>query len=202
MEEILLYSVDFNLESSTIYGLSAYNGAGKTTLLRTLAGLRNEPEGRASLMVEGKMVAMGHEKKSIFYFETSDWFDTCLSGRDYLNFISAMWNKDIKKNEMDTIIDFWELTAFVDKPIKKYSLGMKQKLLLSLYAVSNTDLWLMDEPTIGLDKTSCEKFNQFLYEAKQKGKSVFFASHHDDSLYATCDYIYEIIDKNLKLKEI
>lgn len=100
------------------------------------------------------------------------------------------------------MIDFWELTSFVDKAIKKYSLGMKQKLLLSLYAVSNTDFWLMDEPTIGLDKKSCNKFKQFLYEAKQKGTSVFFASHHDDSLHETCDYIYEIIDKNLKLKEI
>lgn len=97
MEEILLYNVDFKLKSGTIYGLSAYNGAGKTTLLRTLAGLRNEAEGIISLSIDGNLVATGHEKRRIFYFETSNWFDLCLTGRDYLNFIHAMWNKTIKK---------------------------------------------------------------------------------------------------------
>lgn len=201
MEAILLNNVNFKLESGTIYGLSAYNGAGKTTLLRTLAGLRDEIEGTVSFMCVGNTMTVGREKRRIFYFETSDWFDTCLSGRDYLNFISAMWNQEIKKNEIDAAIDFWELTTFVDKAIKKYSLGMKQKLLLSLYEVSNANLWLMDEPTIGLDKKNCDRFIQFLYAAKQKGKAVFFSSHQQDSLYAVCDYLYEIHDKQLILIE-
>lgn len=200
-EEVLLYSVDLQLELGTIYGLSGYNGSGKTTLLRTLAGIRYEKQGRAELEVAGKILMLGDEKRQLFYFETSDWFEGHLSGKDYLNLISGCWNQGSAQAEIAQVIEFWGIKAFIHKPIKKYSLGMKQKLLLALYKVSNADYWLMDEPTIGLDAASCETFAKFLRQAKEQGKTILFSSHQNDSMYEICDYTYQIKEKNLVLVE-
>ena len=200
-EETLLCSTDCVLKDGKIYGLSAINGAGKTTFLRTVAGIRYEKEGKSEILIEGNVLNVGNEKKHVFYFETSEWFDTNLSGKDYLAFISSMWHKKPIKADIDSVISYWDLSDFIHKPIRKYSLGMKQKVLLALYAVSNADCWLMDEPTIGLDAKSCEKFQDYLRLARARGKTILFSSHQNDSLYNLCDDIYEITNKSLVLVE-
>src|SRR5690606_41056363 len=96
-------------------------------------------------------------------------------------------------------ISFWEMDSYIKTPIKKYSLGMKQKVLLAMYRVSGATYWLLDEPTIGLDTNSLQKFETYLLEAKEDGACILFSSHQNDSLYAVCDYMYEMKDGSLIL---
>ncbi len=196
--ETLLYESNMKVEKGTVYGLSARNGSGKTTLLRTISGLRSESIGSISIEDDNKMFSLSAKKNSLFYFETVEWFDSNLSGWDYLKFVQSTWKNHNQKTIKEMIL-FWDMKNYIKLPIKKYSLGMKQKVLLSMYGVSGADYWLLDEPTIGLDTNSVEKFKSFILESKESGKSILFSSHQNDSLYAVCDYIYEIENQSLHL---
>ncbi len=199
-KETLLYGAIMQLKKGTIYGLSARNGSGKTTLLRTISGLRSEPLGSISIHENDHILSALEVKKQLFYFETVEWFDPNLSGWDYLRFTQASWNQSARP--IDEIVSFWEMKSYIKTPIKKYSLGMKQKVLLAMYDVSGASYWLLDEPTIGLDTNSLKKFQTYLLEAKQDGACILFSSHQNDSLYAVCDYIYEMEDGSLILSTI
>lgn len=195
--EMLLYGADMQLKKGAIYGLSARNGSGKTTLLRTISGLRSEPLGSISIRENDHVLSALEVKKQLFYFETVEWFDPNLSGWDYLQFTHTMWKQP--NLSIDVIVSFWEMDSYIKTPIKKYSLGMKQKLLLALYRVSGASYWLLDEPTIGLDTNSLKKFEAYLLAAKKDGASILFSSHQNDSLYAVCDYMYVMQDGSLIL---
>jgi ABC-2 type transport system ATP-binding protein len=195
--ETLLYGANMSLEKGTVYGLSARNGSGKTTLLRTISGLRSESKGSISIQDKNQTLSLVEVKKQLFYYETIEWFDPNISGWDYLTFIQSSWKNDT--TSIDEIISFWEMDHYIKMPIKKYSLGMKQKVLLAMYSVSGAKYWLFDEPTIGLDTNSMKKFETYILEAKRKGTCILFSSHHNDSLFSVCDYIYEIEDRTLKL---
>lgn len=199
-KETLLYGATMNLKQGKIYGLSARNGSGKTTLLRTISGLRSETQGSISIQENGRVLSALEVKKHLFYFETVEWFDPNLSGWDYLQFTKVAWEQS--DMPIDSIISFWEMDKYIKTPIKKYSLGMKQKLLLAMYGVSGATYWLLDEPTIGLDTNSMKKFEAYLLDAKKEGSCVLFSSHQNDSLYAVCDYIYEMENSSLILSSM
>ncbi|GAB1763573.1 ATP-binding cassette domain-containing protein [Priestia megaterium] len=196
--EVLLYEANMTLEKGTVYGLSARNGSGKTTLLRTISGLRKESQGSILIREGNKALSLLKNKKRLFYYETVEWLDPNLSGLDYLNFIQATWSNNPRK-PIGEIVRFWDMVDYIKVPIKKYSLGMKQKVLLAMYEISTADYWLLDEPTIGLDTKSLERFKEFIVEAKKNGTCILFSSHHNDSVYSVCDYIYELENKSLYL---
>lgn len=197
-KEILLYGANMKLEKRFVYGLSARNGSGKTTLLRTISGLRKESIGSIMIIENDKPLDLINSKKEIFYYETSEWFDLNLTGLDYLEFIESSWKTESHMSLSD-VIHFWEMESYIKRPIRKYSLGMKQKVLLSMYAVSGASYLLMDEPTVGLDTNSLIRFEKLIETMKYNDACILFSSHHNDSMYAVCDFIYAIEDKSLTI---
>ncbi|UUX34475.1 ATP-binding cassette domain-containing protein [Fundicoccus culcitae] len=191
----LVNNISFSLEPRSIVGLVGPNGSGKSTLMRTIAGLRNEKNGFAQLKQKNHDLTPIETKSKIFYFESTNWFNSALSGMDYLYLINEIWHTD--RYLIDEIINHWQLNSFIHKPISKYSLGMKQKTLLSLYHVSNADYFLFDEPTLALDKDSAEKFKIYLIRQKEKGKCIFFSAHENEDFFKICDKIYAIYEQNL-----
>ncbi|WP_137657509.1 ATP-binding cassette domain-containing protein [Listeria newyorkensis] len=194
--EKLLEDVNADFELGSAYGLVAPNGSGKTTLLRVLAGLTKAEAGKVYLEEDGKVLDLVLSRKKIFYYESSDWLDKHLSAWDYLQFVNDKWANG--KVNVNDVVDYWELNEFVKLPIRKYSLGMKQKTILAMYAVSNTDYWLMDEPMNGLDEANQKRFIEFMEEAKQRGTCIVFSSHQNDSLHSISDEIYYISNKKLR----
>lgn len=182
--EMILKDIDFTFEQGNIYGMVAINGSGKTTLFRAISQLIS--------VNSGKIIA----PSSLFYYETIEWFDGNLSGMDYLLYIKNVWNSS---QNLEHEIEYWEMSDYIHLPIRKYSLGMKQRLLIAMYFMSQADCWLMDEITNGLDEYYRTKFFNRLKEI-QTQQLIIISSHYKEELMNVCDKIVKI--ENCRIEEV
>ena len=182
--EMILKDIDFTFEKGNIYGMVAINGSGKTTLFRAISQLIS--------VNSGKIIA----PSSLFYYETIEWFDGNLSGMDYLLYIKNVWNSS---QNLEHEIEYWEMSDYIHLPIRKYSLGMKQRLLIAMYFMSQADCWLMDEITNGLDEYYRTKFFNRLKEI-QTQQLMIISSHYKEELMDVCDKIVKI--ENCRIEEV
>ena len=182
--EMILKDIDFTFEKGNIYGMVAINGSGKTTLFRAISQLIS--------VNSGKIIA----PSSLFYYETIEWFDGNLSGIDYLLYIKNVWNSS--KN-LEHEIEYWEMSDYIHLPIRKYSLGMKQRLLIAMYFMSQAECWLMDEITNGLDEYYRTKFFNRLTEIHSQ-QLIIISSHYKEELMNVCDKIVKI--QNCRIEEV
>ena len=182
--EMILKDIDFTFEKGNIYGMVAINGSGKTTLFRAISQLIS--------VNSGKIIA----PSSLFYYETIEWFDGNLSGMDYLLYIKNVWNSS---QNLEQEIEYWEMSDYIYLPIRKYSLGMKQRLLIAMYFMSQADCWLMDEITNGLDEYYRTKFFNRLTEIHSQ-QLIIISSHYKEELMNVCDKIVKI--ENCRIEEV
>lgn len=185
--EPILTDFSYSFNSNSIYGLVATNGSGKTTFFRVLAGLIPKMSGEIK------------KTNKIFYFESIDWFDKNLSGLDYLNFTKKDWNSE--QNIRD-IIHYWKMESYIKLPIKKYSLGMKQRLIIALYQVSGASILLMDEITNGLDESSRKDLFSLLSLFADEGKLVILSSHYKEDIIMRCDYLISFENQKMKVETL
>ena len=182
--EMILKDIDFTFEKGNIYGMVAINGSGKTTLFRAISQLIS--------VNSGKIIA----PSSLFYYETIEWFDGNLSGIDYLLYIKNVWNSS---QNLEQEIEYWEISDYIHLPIRKYSLGMKQRLLIAMYFMSQAECWLMDEITNGLDEYYRTKFFNRLTEIHSQ-QLIIISSHYKEELMNVCDKIVKI--ENCRIEEV
>ncbi len=182
--EMILKDIDFTFEKGNIYGMVAINGSGKTTLFRAISQLIS--------VNSGKITA----PSSLFYYETIEWFDGNLSGIDYLLYIKNVWNSS---QNLEQEIEYWEMSDYIHLPIRKYSLGMKQRLLIAMYFMSQAECWLMDEITNGLDEYYRTKFFNRLTEIHSQ-QLIIISSHYKEELMNICDKIVKI--ENCRIEEV
>lgn len=182
--EMILKDIDFTFEKGNIYGMVAINGSGKTTLFRTISQLIS--------VNSGKIIA----PSSLFYYETIEWFDGNLSGMDYLLYIKNVWNSS---QNLEHEIEYWEMGDYIHLPVRKYSLGMKQRLLIAMYFMSQAECWLMDEITNGLDEYYRTKFFNRITEIHSQ-QLIIISSHYKEELMNVCDKIVKI--ENCRIEEV
>ena len=132
---------------------------------------------------------------SFFYYENIEWFDLNLSGIDYLNYIKNIWKSTQSLNDE---IDFWEMNDFIYLPIRKYSLGMKQRLLIAMYFISQAECWLMDEITNGLDEYFRTKFFNRIDKLNRENHLIILTSHYKEDLSKVCDKLLTIENGEIK----
>lgn len=188
----IITSVDYSFNEGNIYGLVAVNGSGKTTIFRTMMGLLEPKIGQ--IIFDKEFVSQ--KKHEIFYFENNEWFDNNLTGMDYLKFVKDIWKSNKLIND---IVDTFKMQDYINIPIKKYSLGMKQKLIISMYLLSDATYLIMDEITNGLDEDNRKIFFRELIELKKQKKLILISSHYKEEIEKYCDIV--IFIKNEKLVE-
>ena len=175
----VLKGTSFSLQKGEIVGIAGPNGSGKTTLIKILAGLCFPKKGRVSDL-EGGIYAL--VENPTFYSE--------LSGRENLEYFS---NTVTKPGKTEEETDLFSCEEFLDMPVRKYSLGMKQRLALALVFAFDADYLLLDEPTNALDIDSIAAFNRRVTELK-KEKGILIASHDFHELRQVCDRVLVLKD--------
>ena len=181
--QTIIKNIDFTFNNGKIYGIVAINGSGKTTLFRAISQLIPVNSGNITTL------------SSLFYYENIEWFDLNLSGIDYLNYIKNIWKSNQSLNDE---IDFWEMNDFIYLPIRKYSLGMKQRLLIAMYFISQAECWLMDEITNGLDEYFRTKFFNRIDKLNRDNHLIILTSHYKEDLSKVCDKLLTIENGDIK----
>jgi ABC-2 type transport system ATP-binding protein len=164
--------------SGNIYGIIGLNGSGKTTFYNTIQGLIKPSAG--SILLNDKPL----KKQDIAYLETSNFFYSYITGREYLDLFE----------DHESLINAFNLTQIFNLPldelIETYSTGMKKKLAMMAMLKKNVSVYLLDEPYNGLDLESCKIVDLIIKFLKQNNKIVLISSHIIDPLMKITDALY------------
>ena len=175
----------FTVKKGEIFGFLGPNGAGKTTAIRTLLGFLYPTKGEAYIL--GKNIAdnIVDIKRKIGYIPGDLSLYGHLTGRQFLNYFNSLRNTQFPL--LPELLRIFDVP--LDRKIKGYSRGMKQKLGIIQAFMDDPDIVIMDEPTSGLDPLLQQKFYDFLYHQKKKGRTIFFSSHVLSEVDKICDRI-------------
>lgn len=190
----ILHNFSYQFELGQFYQIAAENGLGKTSFLRALTDLI--PVSAGAIMWDEQPYF--RIKKKVFFFESNDWFNSNLNSLDYLRFVKKQWDSSA---DIRTELDFLKVREYAKVPIKKYSLGMKQKLIVAMYFVSGAQYYLMDEITNGLDETSRLKLYRRLdEEVTQNNKCIILTSHYSSEVRVA--HSHRLVLKEQEIREV
>lgn len=184
----IIKNISFSIEEGEIFGFLGPNGAGKTTTIRMLVGLIHPNEGRIKIC--GYDLKSDTEKalKEVGAVVENPELYKYLTGRENLMQIARI--RKIPKESVEETIKLVGLENRIDDKVRKYSLGMKQRLGLAASLLSNPRLLILDEPTNGLDPSGILDFREVVKKAaKEKGMAVFISSHILSEVQHLCDRV-------------
>ncbi len=179
-EFLALDDVSFNLEKGKTLGLIGRNGAGKSTTLKLISGILKPTKG--SIRTYGNIVPM---------LELGAGFDLELTGKEniYLNGAILGYSKEYLESKYDEIVDFAEISEFVDMPIRNYSSGMMARLAFSIASVVQPEILIVDEILAVGDVAFQEKSFNRMKELMSGGATVLFVSHDLEKIEEMCDKV-------------
>ncbi len=167
--------LDFALEPGQAILLTGPNGSGKSTLLRLMAGYLRPSAGQVTWAGEPVFEDLGEYQRKICYIGHLDAIKGVLTVAENLGF----WAQKGAPGVTDGALEELGLTALARVPGRLLSSGQRRRLALARLLVSKADLWLMDEPTVGLDAASVRRLAGIVRRHREKGGSIVAASHTD-----------------------
>lgn len=190
----ILQNINFDIYEGDIIGLIGPNGAGKTTLIKTILNLYKADSGNVKICgFDTKKNLEESLSKIGCIIENPDMYQN-LSGRKNLQ-ITALINGLKDKNYIDSMIKFVKLEDRIDDKVKKYSLGMKQRLGLANALIKKPKLLILDEPTNGLDPLGIKELREILKKiSSEENVGILISSHILSEVENICDHILIIDD--------
>lgn len=191
----ILTHISLELERGKIYGLVGNNGSGKTMLMKCICGFVKPSSG--VVVADNKVVGKDTDylPDAGIIIETPG-FIPYYSGFQNLKVLAGIRNK-IKTEDIKSALDQVGLDAELKLPVKKYSLGMRQRLGLAQAMMENPSVLVLDEPMNGLDKHGVEEVRQLLLSLRKQGKLLVIASHNGEDIRILCDEVYELDNGNI-----
>jgi len=179
----VLKGVSLSVAKGSIVSLLGPNGSGKTTLLRIVAGVLRPSSGE--VVFRGGLMSYLPQELGLFKE---------LSGWDNILFYARLYGLDkgyvLKRGK--ELLEKLELLNYAKAPVAKYSGGMARKLSLAIALLPDADLYVLDEPTTGLDPSSRRSVWELIEELKRSGKSVLLSTHYMEEAERLSDYVYLI----------
>ena len=168
--------LDLRVEQGDIYGFIGQNGAGKSTTLKLLCGLARPTLGEA--LIFGKPVRDSVARRRVGSLIEQPGLYPDLSGRENLRLYAALLGLDSPERQVAEILKTVGLSPKEKKPVRHYSMGMKQRLGVGLALLGGPDLLLLDEPINGLDPEGIREMRELLLRLNQeRGLTILVSSH-------------------------
>jgi ABC-2 type transport system ATP-binding protein len=186
----ILDHVNIEAKQGEAVGLVGGNGSGKTMLMKCICGFITTFTGE--IFVNKQQIGKDVEfpPKTSFIIETPG-FIPYMTGFENLKVLAGIKN-EIHNKEIREVMELVELDPDSKKSVKKYSLGMKQRLGIAQAIMENPDILILDEPFNGLDRQMAAKIRQVLIEERNKGKTILLVSHNEKDILDICDRSYYI----------
>jgi len=183
-----LKNIDLEVPTGQVFGFLGPNGAGKTTTIRVLMNLIRPTKGRASIFGQDVQTERQVFKKVGAMVENPAFYGY-MSGRDNLVVLARTAGVYAPK-WIERLLKQVGLDKNANRPVKGYSLGMKQRLGIAAALLSDPDLVLLDEPTNGLDPAGIQEMRGFIRDLAEKyRKTVFICSHLLYEVEQVCDQV-------------
>jgi heme exporter protein A len=171
-ERAVFAGLSFTLPPGGALLLTGPNGAGKSSLLRLLAGLIPAAEGRLLWQGEDALLDRIAHARRLRYLGHGDALKPSLTARENLDFYARLWGGAVAP-ALATL----GLAELADLPARVLSSGQKRRLALARLALAPVPIWLLDEPTVGLDNASVERLGALLAAHRAAGGGVIAATH-------------------------
>ncbi len=189
-EETVLQDVTVDFEKGKIHGIIGRNGSGKTMLFKCICGLISLSSGE--IIVDGKKIGKDTDvPEQVGMIIEAPGFLPNYSGYGNLRLLASIHNK-IKKEAIFAAMEKVGLKPESKKHVRKYSLGMKQRLGIAQAIMENPRILIFDEPFNGLDNQGVEDMRKLFLELKEEGKTILIASHNAEDIKILCDYVYSM----------
>ena len=188
-ETTALDGVSLCFERGKIHGIIGRNGSGKTVLLQCICGFMAPTSGE--VLVNGARVRPAKAQENIGLIIETPGFIGGKNGLKNLQYLLALrGQQDVSKarNVMRAV----GLDPENKKTVRKYSLGMRQRLGIAQAIMEDPELLLLDEPMNGLDNQGVEDIRRLFSELREQGKTILLASHSNEDIRALCDTVCEL----------
>ena len=189
-KDMILRNINVEFDDGKIHGIIGRNGSGKTMLMKCICGFIRPTEGE--ITVAGKRIGVDCDfPESVGVIIETPEFIPYYTGFKNLKLLADIRHKigdeDIRKS-----IELVGLDPKLKKSVKKYSLGMRQRLGLAQAIMEDPDLLILDEPMNGLDKDGVGEIRKYLLDLKAQGKTILIASHSAEDIDVLCDTVVEM----------
>lgn len=191
--------ITFDVYAGEIFGFLGANGAGKTTAMRMLCGLSTPSSGEATIAGYDVYKQTEKIKQNIGYMSQKFSLYEDLTVFENIRFFGGIYGlkNKVLKEKSQALIDRLEMQAVQNKLVGSLPLGWKQKLAFSVAILHDPKIVFLDEPTGGVDPVTRRNFWDLIYEASDRGITVFVTTHYmDEAEY--CNRISMMVDGEVK----
>jgi len=195
-DRVVIDDVSFKLKAGEIVSIIGKNGIGKSTTIDCIVGLKRKNSGEIKICGTSIDDDSVNAKFNFGYVPSEPVLYESMTGKEYLTFISSCYQVSEKefRKAYQVLIKYFDLSEQdMNKRIANYSHGMKQKTALIASIIHNPDLWILDEPTVGLDIMVYQQLVKLMIDLKNQGRTIFVASHNIDLV---CDISSRVLILN------
>lgn len=193
---IILDNISAGFQRGKIHGIIGRNGSGKTMMFKAIMGLY--PLDSGSIFIQGKQVTCADSSNRIGVVFDTPGFLPDFSGFKNLKLL-AMLQNTITDDRIKETISIVGLDYKDKRPVKKYSLGMKQRLSIAQAIMENPPILLLDEPMNGLDNQGIQDMRHLFLELNSNGTTILIASHVKEDIHSLCHDVYEMNSGKLSI---
>lgn len=182
----VLNGINLTVEPGELVGLIGPSGAGKSTVIKTMLGMEKADSGEALIL--GKQMPNRKILGKLGYMAQSDALYETLSAKENLKFFGEMKSGgNHLEQDMENSVRVVNLKNHLNKKVRNYSGGMKRRLSLAIALLNQPQLYVLDEPTVGIDPALRQKIWRDLKNLKNQGASILVTTHVMDEA--------ELVDK-------
>ena len=188
-KKVVLYNISFNINQGEIVAIVGPNGTGKTTLLETLMTLRNYSTGNISVLGQDISTQKGKDivRSKIGVMLQEGGMYNFIKLKEALDLFASFY--DVSKEEINKMIDEFELRPYLNTKYQKLSGGWKQRFLLAIAFLHNPELVFLDEPTTGLDPKATKIVWDRIRDCNETKKTIVLSTHSMEEVDKYCSKV-------------
>jgi len=189
-----VHDVSFEVQKGEIFGLLGPNGAGKTTTIKMLLGFVRPSQGSAT--VSGHAAGSIEARRRMGYLPENPALYEYLTGVEYLRYagrLAGLGRKEAHERSK-VLLDQVGLADRADRPIRRFSKGMVQRLGLAQAMIGDPELLILDEPMSGLDPIGRKDVRDLVLRFREEGRTIMFSTHILSDVEMICDRVAILIE--------